>query len=620
MNFIKNKTYLRFIMYFVLYGVIIAIVTSFVSYKLQFSNIEDKIEINAEFTAKQQMRRLSVHIRDIEKNLDSLSKNPIFHEYLKNTNKQTTQLAESLFLHASMSNINFFQVRFIDLKGKEKIRIDKERATKKSFVVPQKDLQNKSRRYYFQESIFSLKDTFWRSNIDLNIEHHVLEKPIRPTLRIATPVFSDGKREGILIVNVDLTELFNSIANNIEFDLFIIDKEGYFLLHPNPKYSWSKYTKSYYNLQNVFPLTADNIINQKNYKSLFLNSFSIDKIIQNNEELMLVLITKGEYIDKLNKNNYQLTLYLVLLILVISIPLGILISIGPTRLQNELNKILKINKDQLDIIDKFVVVSKTDLKGVIISASTALSELSGYKKEEMIGKKHTLFKSGKMPYTVYNSLWDTITRRMTWSGELQNMSKEGKYFWLSMKILPHYNEQDNLDGYIAIASDATAQKTMEYLSEHDKLTTLYNRGKIDSILEKEIYKAQHSPNAYALMLIDIDNFKQVNDNYGHLIGDATLVDIAAILKRTISKEDTVGRWGGEEFLVICTSENFKNLIDLAEKLRNEVENHQFKEVTKVTISIGISKIEKYDTAKRRLKQADELMYLAKASGRNCVKY
>ena len=619
MNFIKNKTYLNFILYFIFYGAIIAVITSFVSYKLQFSNIEEKIAIDAKRTATQQKDEIENHIKDIERNLYSISNNPIFKSYLDKKDKKSEQLATNLFLHASMSNPNFFQLRFIDKNGKEKIRIDKDRLSNTPLIISGKNLQNKSQRYYFKESIDRAEGTYWRSNIDLNVEHNQLEKPIRPTLRVATPVYFQGIFQGITIINVDLTSLFNSIQQNTEFNVYVIDKDGYFLLHPNSKYSWSKYIKSNYKFKNDFPQYASKILDKENFISMKLNSFNIESIVQNGEQLMIVLHTNKKYIDELNQNNYILTLYLAILILIISIPLGIILSITPAKLQNQLNKLLKQNSEQLEIIDKSVITSTTNLEGKITNVSSAMCAVSGYSKEELIGASHSILKSDKMSNKIYKTLWKTIQSGMIWKGEIQNKTKDEEYFWLETAILPHYDFEHALDGYMAISTDASAKKAIEYISEHDKLTALCNRTRLDFVLDKEYYKTLRHKHPLSIILIDIDHFKSVNDIHGHLIGDSVLKELSDILQSCTRKSDIIGRWGGEEFLIICTDTEMVGAKKLAEIVRNNIQDHQFKTVGKITISSGLAQLEEADSIESMLKRADDNLYKAKESGRNCFK-
>jgi hypothetical protein len=131
------------------------------------------------------------------------------------------------------NNQNFIQLRFIDTNGMERIRIDRHNTNHKIIVISKNKLQNKSDRYYFKEAITKKIDTYWHSAFDLNIENGKIEKPIRPTLRVATNVYYQGKHYGILIVNIGMDSFLTYIKNNNLFDTYLIDKDGYFLLHPN---------------------------------------------------------------------------------------------------------------------------------------------------------------------------------------------------------------------------------------------------------------------------------------------------------------------------------------------------------------------------------------------------
>lgn len=620
MNFFKNKTYLNFIIYFVFYGAIIAIITSTINYNLQYSDIEKDVNKRANYVLDEKSNEIKNYIRNIEQNLYSIIQNPIFIDYLNRMDDKTIHFVENLFLNTSMSNKNFFQVRFLGLDGKELIRIDKDKVTNNSFIVGKQNLQDKSNRYYFQDTIKLSQGTYWRSKIDLNVEHDKIEKPIRPTIRVSTPVYHNEKLYGIVIVNVDLTSLFISIKQSAEFDVYMVDPDGFFLIHPNDKYSWSRYLKTNYKINDTFPSKYLKILEDINYQSIDLNSVSFENIIQNEENIIFILQTHSEYIENLEKNNYTLALYLAILIIFVSIPLGIILSITPAKLQEELNVLLKKNAEQLDIIDKHIVTSKTDLKGNIISVSTAMSKLSGYSKEELIGKNHSILKSGKLSEKLYRTLWETINNGIVWRGEFQNKRKDSSSYWLDSTILPHYDINNKLDSFMAISTDITDKKLIEHISEHDKLTQLYNRTKLDAVLEDEYIRTIRYNNPLSVVLIDLDYFKAVNDNYGHLVGDSVLIEFSNILKNNIRKSDVVGRWGGEEFLIICTETNLDGAKELAESLRKRIEAFDFMTVGYKTASFGVTQFNKDDNIEKLLNRCDDLLYKAKESGRNCVKY
>lgn len=159
---------------------------------------------------------------------------------------------------------------------------------------------------------------------------------------------------------------------------------------------------------------------------------------------------------------------------------------------------------------------------------------------------------------------------------------------------------------------------LERLSVTDKLTGLFNRLKLDVVLNAEIERASRFSQSLSIILIDVDYFKQVNDRYGHPVGDQVLQEFADILARTTRKVDTVGRWGGEEFLVICPNTDIAGASQLSRHLRVAVEAHTFPVVGSVTASFGVSGFESNDHANDIVARADEALYAAKQNGRNCV--
>jgi diguanylate cyclase (GGDEF)-like protein len=173
-------------------------------------------------------------------------------------------------------------------------------------------------------------------------------------------------------------------------------------------------------------------------------------------------------------------------------------------------------------------------------------------------------------------------------------------------------------GYKLIENHEKLTDKIKRLSEEDYLTKLHNRRKIHEILENEISRSKRYNSTFAVILLDIDNFKITNDKFGHNAGDQVLVQISDIIRKTIRESDIASRWGGEEFLVFCPHTNIDGAFSLAEKLRNNIENYEFAEVGYKTSSFGIAQIERADTVQSLIQRADEALYSAKNSGKNMV--
>ena len=163
-----------------------------------------------------------------------------------------------------------------------------------------------------------------------------------------------------------------------------------------------------------------------------------------------------------------------------------------------------------------------------------------------------------------------------------------------------------------------ANRELKRISGIDKLTQINNRLKLDEILQDEIYRSERYGTDLSVLILDLDHFKKVNDKFGHLVGDMVLVEIGNILKNNVRESDTVGRWGGEEFLIILPQTNLTNSLIVAEKIRAEVEKMQFPEVMHITCSLGAATFRKGDNKDKLLFRADMAMYDAKDGGRNRV--
>jgi len=161
-------------------------------------------------------------------------------------------------------------------------------------------------------------------------------------------------------------------------------------------------------------------------------------------------------------------------------------------------------------------------------------------------------------------------------------------------------------------------KELHTLAITDKLTNLYNRRKLEELLESELNRSERFNHTFGLAILDIDHFKQVNDTYGHQIGDEVLIEFAGILQTNLRKTDYVGRLGGEEFIVICPESNIQEVTELMEVFRAKIEHHNFKSIKNKTASFGVTLSKKGDTVDSLIKRADKALYEAKDSGRNRV--
>ena len=193
-------------------------------------------------------------------------------------------------------------------------------------------------------------------------------------------------------------------------------------------------------------------------------------------------------------------------------------------------------------------------------------------------------------------------------------SEEDKRF----ELIHHLNQELEQEVQSRTQELQQANEELRKLATTDFLTQLNNRIILDKELQLKFDNFARHHKVFSLIMIDVDFFKNINDTYGHLIGDSVLKEIAAIIKENIRNIDIAGRWGGEEFLIICDHTTLDGAYILAEKIRKKIQNHKFEDVDTVSASFGVAQIEleKDITIDRVLKKADDALYKAKNNGRN----
>lgn len=205
--------------------------------------------------------------------------------------------------------------------------------------------------------------------------------------------------------------------------------------------------------------------------------------------------------------------------------------------------------------------------------------------------------------------------------ELNYVSKWGKQIWLSIHNKPQMNGKDA--GAQIIIDDITERKKLEQelivLSFTDTLTGVYNRRYFILELEENIKDIQQTVGNFAVIMVDLDHFKKINDRFGHAFGDFILKEVTSELKKGIRKEDVLARWGGEEFILLLTGATLSDAQKIAEKLRSGLENIKIPNFEGVTGSFGVAAYCAGDSLDNIIQRADNMLYDAKLSGRNCVR-
>jgi diguanylate cyclase (GGDEF)-like protein/PAS domain S-box-containing protein len=292
-----------------------------------------------------------------------------------------------------------------------------------------------------------------------------------------------------------------------------------------------------------------------------------------------------------------------------------------------------LNKLSQAIEQSPVSIMMTDLDGNIEYVNPKLCKITGYEAEELIGENPRIFKSGHTPKIQFKNMWNAITAGQSWSGELYNKKKNGDLFWENVTISPIKNNENKSTHYLAIKEDISLRKDYEdrllYQASYDKLTDLPNRTLAYDRIQQAIANAIHEEKHIALLYMDFDHFKNINDTLGHGAGDEFLKYMAGRLKGCVRDFDTVARLGGDEFLIM--------LVEVEEDEANhtisfeDVVKHKTEEILlrvsqpcviqemefSVTASVGIAIFpEDGDDPYGLLRNADTAMYRSKRKGRN----
>ncbi|NQY94981.1 MAG: diguanylate cyclase [Campylobacteraceae bacterium] len=281
------------------------------------------------------------------------------------------------------------------------------------------------------------------------------------------------------------------------------------------------------------------------------------------------------------------------------------------------------------ILDENIISFSVDTRGIISYASEAFCTISGYSKEELIGKSHNIIKHPDMPVSLFKEIVLAITSSQTWKGEIKNLKRDGSHYWVSAVLEPIFDKKRSIVGYSAVQQDITDKKIIYELSITDGLTSLYNRRYFNDIAQGIIEQTMRNKEVFAFLLLDIDNFKKYNDTYGHQAGDEVLISISKSLKSTFKRsDDIIFRLGGEEFGILINAKTIDDVMALSELARTNIESLQLEHtnntpVKVVTASFGIGIISrKYNKKLHYLdalyKNADDALYKAKDNGRNTI--
>lgn len=274
-------------------------------------------------------------------------------------------------------------------------------------------------------------------------------------------------------------------------------------------------------------------------------------------------------------------------------------------------------------VDRAAIFSETDPSGTIIYVNDMFCTISGYNKDELMGQNHRVLNSGTHAPVFFEEMWRTISSGSTWKGDICNRAKDGSLYWVHSAIMPMVDPQSGrIERYISIRFDVSEKKELlrdlEWRADHDVLTGLPNRALLAKIAKETCLEQRSSGKSVVVGMIDLDSFKEVNDGYGHAVGDKLLVIVSARIKSVLRPTDIVARTGGDEFVLVLKdlqehSEIGSAVIRIMAAIHAPciIQGVEFRVSACVGLTVYPKDNRSVDTL---LRHADQAMYVAKQKG------
>ncbi|MDK9720791.1 MAG: diguanylate cyclase [Rhodospirillales bacterium] len=584
-------------------------------------------------------------LNEVVADLGLLSNDQILQEWLETPSPGALKDVTNHFLLIARTKRIYDQIRLLDLSGKERLRVNF--SLGRPYSVPDGELHDKSNRYYFSESVNLTRGHVFLSPLDLNVENEEIERPMKPMIRLATPVFDrQGIRRGVLVMNYLAQHLLGKLgeaASGIQGELMLVNGEGFWLLSPRHEDEWGfqlnsgkrfdlTHARAWRQIQagqtsiqnesGYYTATAMRpaILSQKQAGGIPISTGSIPAA---NYVWWLISHIPEPGLSNLVSSRTNLHVAFVFALFLIGVLSFSYAAMRVARIRSDEN--LKQAAKVMEVTHDAVLILCPNRK--ILSVNQAAAAITGFLPSELMGADERMTRAHQDEVEREETIWAQVEDHGQWQGEIWNRRKNGEAYPAYATIGRITDHKGRLQNYIEIFSDITDRKLEEQallkLAHHDPLTGLPNRALFLDRLEVALATAKRAGHKASVLFIDLDKFKPVNDELGHEAGDILLCEIAKRLQAALREADTVARFGGDEFVVLLPEIDHDHDAltvagSLIERVRDEimVKGH----ACHVGCSIGIAFFPgDADVPLRLVEQADQAMYRAKQTGSGTIR-
>ncbi|UPW18404.1 GGDEF domain-containing protein [Agarivorans sp. TSD2052] len=555
---------LRFGLWFAMFGILASIVTATVSY-------HESRGLLAESAERELATTTQILTRGFIRTIDEIVKDTLFLSAIPQTtrySKDTRQQLSDIFKQKLRLNPSYFQIRFISAAdfGKELVRVDRLRDG--LVAIEDSLLEEKSHYPYVFRTLRLPAGDVYLSAIDIHTERGVELGLHQPTLKVAAPVHIDGQTIGLIVINVGLENLFSQLQADLPegVEIYLANQQGDYLVNPNPDKQFGFHFGHRYLIQHDFP----------RMESMFDNYQALTYVLDSSTDIRYqraVSFTPLFYGPPASQR---------LAVMGLASPLPTLGAI-------------------IDSLAGSMIKVSLALSLLGLLTSLLFARVLSRPIRNMVSVVQA-YRAGEIPVTKL-----LPSQRSDEIGLLANT-----FISMSQQINTQIDELKNNAIHL------------RYMASHDSLTDLPNRGLFIEQLKSMIHRAQRHNTTLAVVFIDLDNFKQINDSFGHDVGDRLLKQVAKVLHDTVRAEDCVARFAGDEFMLAL--EGIKEGQDASEiaskvlrRLAQEINLGPQPQPVHASIGISLYPVDGQDP-EVLIRNADVAMYRAKAKGRNQYSY